>query len=123
MFGSQVIDIALGLVLVFLLMSVVLTAVQESLEAWLRTRAGDLNRAIYELLQNDHDLLQSFYDHPLIFALHRSNLDSNAAVKAVARSLSIPVPMTAAVPVADANGANAKDPSVPSRGEARAARR
>ena len=74
MFGSEILEIALGLVLVFLLMSLVLTAVQEAIEAWLRSRAGDLNRAIFELLQNDKALLRRFYDHPLIFALHRGNL-------------------------------------------------
>jgi len=87
MLGSQVIDIALGLVLVFLLMSLVLTAVQESLEAWLRYRAGDLNRAIFDLLQNDHALLRKFYDHPLVFALHRSGIGTQSSVIAVRRLL------------------------------------
>jgi hypothetical protein len=71
MFGSEVLDIGLGLVLMFLLMSLVLTAVQETIESILKTRAGDLNRAMFELLQRDNQLLEKFYDHPLIFALHR----------------------------------------------------
>ena len=87
MFGSQVIDVALGLVLVFLFISIVLTAVQEMIEAWMRSRAGDLNRALYELFQNDAALLQQFYDHPLVFALHRAGLDSDVGIVAVAGSL------------------------------------
>jgi len=74
MFGSEMLDVALGLVLVFLLVSLVLTAVQEAIESWLRSRAGDLNRAIFELLQRDDQLVGDFYNHPLIFALHRAGL-------------------------------------------------
>lgn len=74
MFGSEVLDVALGLVLVFLLMSLVLTAVQEVIESWLRSRAGDLNRAVHELLQADDALVKRFYNHPLVFALHRATI-------------------------------------------------
>lgn len=72
MFGSQILEVAIGLVLVFLLVSLVLTAVQEAIEAWFRSRAGDLNRALFELFQNDEAVLARFQNHPLIFALHRS---------------------------------------------------
>lgn len=83
MFGSDILDVAIGLVLVFLLVSLVLSGVQEAIEAWLRSRAGDLNRALFELLQSDGTLLQALHDHPLMFALNRAGLDSDTAVKAL----------------------------------------
>lgn len=83
MFGSDILDVAIGLVLVFLLVSLVLTAVQEVIEAWLRSRAGDLNRALFELLQGDGALLEALHSHPLMFALNRAGRDTGVAVKAL----------------------------------------
>ena len=52
MLGSQVLEVAIGLVFVFLLVSLILTAVRESVEAYLKTRARDLERILAELLQD-----------------------------------------------------------------------
>lgn len=71
MLGSDVLEIAVGLVLIYLLMSLILTAVQESIENLLKTRAVNLERSIRELLQGDDALLARFYEHPLIYALYR----------------------------------------------------
>lgn len=73
MFGSQVLDVGIGLVLVFLLVSVIMTAAQEGIEAILQTRAAFLQRAIGELMQGDTSSLDALYDHPLIFALYRGD--------------------------------------------------
>ena len=70
MFGSDILDIAVGMILVYLLLSLILTAVQETMEAWLRTRSTNLEQSITELLQGDSVLVTEFYDHPLIYALH-----------------------------------------------------
>ncbi|HVQ07129.1 MAG TPA: hypothetical protein VMS43_01705 [Allosphingosinicella sp.] len=71
MFGSDILDIAVGLVLVYLLLSLIMTAVQESVSTILKSRSGNLTRAMTELLQGDQELVKEFYDHPLIYALHR----------------------------------------------------
>jgi hypothetical protein len=71
MFGSQILEVAIGLIMVFLLVSLILTAVRETIEAWFRTRARDLERAIAELL-DDHTgdgLRKKLYEHPLIYGL------------------------------------------------------
>ena len=73
LFGSDVLEIAVGLVLVFLMMSIIMTAVQEALEGWLKTRANHLENALLELFQGDKAALQKFYDHPLIFAFYRGS--------------------------------------------------
>ena len=70
MFGSDILDIAVGMILVYLLLSLILTAVQETIEAWVKSRASNLERAVTELLQGDSTLVTEFYDHPLIYALH-----------------------------------------------------
>lgn len=80
MFGSQALEVAIGLTLVFLLVSLVLTAVREGIEAVQKTRAADLEKAIAELL-GDRDgtgLRKKLYEHPLIFALFRGDAELTA---------------------------------------------
>lgn len=71
MFDSQALEVAVGLVLVFLLVSLVLTAIRESIESVTRTRALDLEHALAELLDDPDGtgLRKAFYSHPLVFAL------------------------------------------------------
>ena len=73
MFESDVLDIAIGMVLIFLMMSIIMTAVQEALEGWLKTRATHLERALVELFQGDAAAVRAFYAHPLVFALYRGD--------------------------------------------------
>ena len=75
MFGSDILEIALGLVLIYLLLSLILTAVQESLENILKTRAKNLERSIGELLQGNATLIREFYKHPLVYALYKGEYD------------------------------------------------
>ena len=48
MFDSSVIDVAIGLVFVFLLLSLAASAVKEGLEAYFKRRATDLEKGIKE---------------------------------------------------------------------------
>lgn len=73
MFGSQTLDVGIGLVLVFLLSSVILTAAHEGIEAIFQTRAATLRQSISELMQGDPDALKDLYGHPLVFALYRGD--------------------------------------------------
>lgn len=73
MFGSQVLDIGIGLVLIFMLISLILTSFQEALEGILKSRGRNLEKSLFELFQRDSALLQKFYDHPLVFALYRQD--------------------------------------------------
>ncbi|TFI57296.1 hypothetical protein E2493_15620 [Sphingomonas parva] len=71
MFGSEILEVGVGLILIFLLVSLILTAVRETIESWTKTRARDLERAIAELL-DDRDgtgLRAQLYEHPLIGGL------------------------------------------------------
>lgn len=77
MFGSSILEVTIGLALVYLLLSLICSALQESLEAWLKIRASNLERGLRELLQ-DRDgtqLLRDLYGHPLIYGLFRGDYD------------------------------------------------
>ncbi len=52
MFGSDVLDVAIGVTLLFLFVSLICSAIQEAIEAVLKWRAMDLERGIRELLQD-----------------------------------------------------------------------
>ena len=46
MFGSEILEVAVGLALLLLIVSLICTAAKEGLEAIMRTRAMDLERGI-----------------------------------------------------------------------------
>ena len=54
MFGSDIIDVAIGMCLIFLMASLICTAIQEGFEGMLKMCAADLAKGIRELL-NDPD--------------------------------------------------------------------
>lgn len=77
MFGSPVIEVAIGLILVYLLLSLVCSAFQESLESWTKIRASHLEQGLRELLRDSDGtrLLQDLYNHPMIYGLFRGDYD------------------------------------------------
>ncbi len=40
MFGSTVLEVSVGIIFVFLLVSILCTAIREGIETWLKTRAA-----------------------------------------------------------------------------------
>jgi hypothetical protein len=72
MFGSWVLEVAIGLIFVFLLFSTICAALREGIEAWTKTRAAYLERGVRELLhdQAGTGLAREFYEHPLIYSLY-----------------------------------------------------
>jgi hypothetical protein len=83
MFGSEMLEIAIGLSLVYLLLSSVCTAAREGIEVWMKTRAVVLERGIRELLhdQDGTGLAKTLYNHPLIYSLFQGEYDP-AEIKA-----------------------------------------
>lgn len=77
MFGSEMFEVAVGMIFIFLLLSLICSAINEVIEAWLKIRATDLEQGIRELL-NDPDgknLSKKFYEHPLVSGLFRGTYD------------------------------------------------
>jgi hypothetical protein len=70
MFGFEMLDVAIGIAFVYLLVSLLCSAIVEGAEAVLKRRAKDLERGIGELLR-DPKLVERLYDHPLIDGLFK----------------------------------------------------
>jgi hypothetical protein len=68
MFGSDALEVIIGVVFVFCLFSTICAAVREALEAWLKTRASFLEYGIRNLLQDSKGtgLAKEIYAHPLV---------------------------------------------------------
>ena len=75
--GAAAFDVAIGLIFVFLVISLLCSAINELIEAWLKHRAVDLERGIRELL-DDADgtgFAKRLYEHPLISAMFVGKYD------------------------------------------------
>lgn len=81
MFGSEVLDVAIGLIVVYLLLSLFATAVREALESVFKTRAVFLETGIRELLDDRSGLglAKELYEHPLISSLYQGRYDPAVA--------------------------------------------
>jgi hypothetical protein len=73
MFGSQVLDVVVGMVFVYLLLSIICTAANEMIAGLFAIRARNLAKGIANLLADNRikGLDELFYDHPLIKSLYR----------------------------------------------------
>jgi hypothetical protein len=65
MFGMQILDVAIGLIFIFLLLSLVVTAANELIAAWLKRRAATMWRGVVQLLGSEASA-SAVYNHPLI---------------------------------------------------------
>lgn len=68
MFGSPILDVAIGMIFVYLLLSLICSAANELIEAKLKNRAKDLEAGIRNLL-GDKGLADKIYSHDLISGL------------------------------------------------------
>ncbi|MFP3867556.1 MAG: hypothetical protein ACLFUU_05245 [Desulfobacteraceae bacterium] len=77
MFNSGILDVAIGLVFIFLLLSLICSAINEMIEVFLKRRAANLEEGIRELLQDPEGtgLAKSIYEHLLVFGLFKGNYD------------------------------------------------
>jgi hypothetical protein len=79
MFGSDVLDVGIGMSLLFLMMSLIATAVREAIEGVMKSRSKDLEKGLREMLNdttagNYAGLVGQVYKHGLINSLYRGNL-------------------------------------------------
>jgi hypothetical protein len=78
MFGSGVLDIGIGLIFVYLMVSLVCTAANEALASLFHWRADTLHDGIRNLLdgpdEHSSEWAKKFYDHPLVRSLYRQDL-------------------------------------------------
>jgi hypothetical protein len=72
MYLQEILEVAIGLVFVWLVISVATMSIHEWFGNILNTRAKELEKAIAQMLSND-DLTRQFYNHPLIANLYRTS--------------------------------------------------
>jgi hypothetical protein len=65
MLGFPVLDVAIGLIFIFLLLSLAVTAANELLASWLKRRSATLWRGVVQLL-GGKEMAEQVYSHPLI---------------------------------------------------------
>ena len=72
MLGSEILEVAIGVIFVFLLVSIACAAIREGIEAWFKSRAAYLEYGIRELLHDRRamGLANSLYNHPLVYGLY-----------------------------------------------------
>jgi len=76
MLNSETLEVAAGMVFLFLLMSLICTAIKEWIEALLKWRAMDLERAMRTLLDDPQGkTTQALYSHPIIYSLFQGGYD------------------------------------------------
>jgi hypothetical protein len=83
MFGSQVLEVAIGIIFVCILISIICSSIREGMEAWLKTRASFLEFGIRDLLHDKQaqGIARSLYNHPLINCLFSETYQPGSAVK------------------------------------------
>lgn len=77
MFGSEVLDVAIGLVFVYLVLSLICSAACELIESVLKKRAILLSHGLQELLSDPGGagIVREIYNHPLIASLYRGKYE------------------------------------------------
>jgi hypothetical protein len=78
MLNSETLEVAIGMVFLFLLMALMCTAIKEWLEGALKWRAMDLERAMRTLLDDRDGVTTGYlYRHPMIFSLFQGKYDAS----------------------------------------------
>ena len=79
MFGLQILDVAIGLIFIYLILALTCTAFNELIAGWLDRRTNNLFQGLKNLLSDPAwkastgvDLVSSFYSHPLIKSLEEN---------------------------------------------------
>ena len=84
MFNSTILDLVIGMIFVYLLLSLMCSAANEIIELHLKNRAVDLERGIRELL-NDRDrasgIVEAIYKHPLVNGLFEKSYNPDRLTK------------------------------------------
>src|SRR6185436_5975038 len=82
MFNTTILDAAIGMVFIYLLLSLLCTAANELIELALKKRAIDLERGVRELLapgskSGTADVVQKLYNHPLVNSLFEGKYEES----------------------------------------------
>ncbi len=92
MLNSGILDVAIGLVFIFLLLSLICSAINEMIETRLKMRATNLEQGIRELLYDPAGtgLAKQIYKHPLVYGLFKGDYDPKKIKWRCLRSSNLP---------------------------------
>ena len=78
MFGSEMLDIAIGMIFVYLLLSLICSSVNELIERQLKNRAADLEQGLRELLDDKTGagLVTDLYQHGMVNGLFKGDYNA-----------------------------------------------
>ena len=77
MIGFEMLDVAIGIIFIYLLLSLICTAINEIVESKLKLRSVDLEQGIRNLLNDPSGttLTKKLYDHQLVYSMFRGEYD------------------------------------------------
>ncbi len=83
MFNSVVLEVAIGVIFVYIWVSMICTALREVIETFTKTRAAYLERGVRELLhdRDAQNIVKSFFEHPMINCLYSSDYKPDKKAK------------------------------------------
>jgi hypothetical protein len=83
----KLMEVAIGMIFIYILVSMICTAIREGIEAWLKMRATYLEEGIRRLLHdvNREGLAKRFYNHPLISSLYSGEYSDLVSRTPIAR--------------------------------------
>jgi hypothetical protein len=121
LFNSTVLDVAIGLIFVYLLLSILCTSANEWLAAVTKSRAKFLRKGLKQLLDNQpivnggspDQFIAEFYGHPLITGVMKDEKPGNHPAYLSARTFAAVVTdLVTAYSPANAGNPSDKDPSL-----------
>jgi len=82
-FGSEMLDVAIGMIFTYLLLSLICSAINELIERNLKNRAADLEKGLRELLDDEQGsgLVKQVYEHGMINGLFKGDYSPTASDK------------------------------------------
>src|SRR3954468_15181892 len=86
MLNFPALDVAIGLVFVYFILAIVCSGVNEAISSWARWRAQDLERGLWELLEDPQHgtlALEQLKAHPLIRPMLNPSAKSRSSTAAV----------------------------------------
>src|SRR5882757_1925723 len=100
MFGSVVLDVAIGMAFVYLLLSLIASVIQEMLAAFMQLRSANLQKGLRSLFSGDSlsaekDLVDCIYDHGLVRGLYSDPLKDSNKIQSRFRRMMDAVRLTA----------------------------
>jgi len=71
---DAILEVAIGVVLTWLILSVATVEVQDLISKWLNRRANFLEKSILDMFRGEQDFVDQFYEQPVIKALYKKNI-------------------------------------------------